>query len=297
MEKSILWMLLSVVLVGCGANDLLSYGSNDVYYSFSDNLHTLDINEDANLVNDEVETDISLLEIIMDDEEIIETELNSYQPHPFAIALREYFGHLLEDSGGFFTTALLVPDIDGNGTQGVVAIKQYVRNIETSTFFGRVFYLYKEELLYKDIWKHEGIPYDSIFRIFVTLNPNSVSTNPDNYLPPLPLRLGIHLGMSITLFTIENGELVYYFSIVSENDGKRYYVPGGPREISGPSINFKTNDELWSNWENRKEITEEEFMNIREKYNLNGRGDVFFQMPDHTNQILNMNIEQCFEIP
>ncbi|MCL1934836.1 MAG: hypothetical protein FWF57_00420 [Defluviitaleaceae bacterium] len=68
MKKSILWMLLIILLIGCGTNDLLSYDSNDVYYSFSDTLHTLDINEDANLVNDEVDTDISFSEIIMDDE-------------------------------------------------------------------------------------------------------------------------------------------------------------------------------------------------------------------------------------
>ena len=67
MKKSILWMLLSVLLIGCGANDLLSYASNGVYYSFPDILHTLDINDDDNLVNNGVDTDISFSEEIFSD--------------------------------------------------------------------------------------------------------------------------------------------------------------------------------------------------------------------------------------
>jgi len=46
MKKSIGWMLLSVVLIGCGINNELHYTNNDVSHSFPDSLHNTDIPAD-----------------------------------------------------------------------------------------------------------------------------------------------------------------------------------------------------------------------------------------------------------
>jgi len=243
MKKSILWMLLSVSLVSCGMNNELHYTNNDVYYSFSDNLHTLDINEDANLVNDEVETDISLSEIIIGDEEIVETESNLYKPHPFAIALEEYFSesHYTADqhpnSPVLNPTHAFLVDVDGQGTQGVFAVRHKLGSFSRITqrhqinSMGRLFYLYDDQLFYKDLGTiSPGLVYNNV-----------KITSDRRFVKHFAMRN----NLTYALFEINEGELDYYISLL------HFHGRDSEAMAHGLPISrhlFNRDYEFWNGW-------------------------------------------------
>ena len=171
-------------------------------------------------------------------------------PHPFALALRDYFAGNVSynpDTGEKSSNpvAYLV-DVDGNGTQGVLARRNEARYSTAPFPFGKVFYMYDGKLFYKDV----GLQ-DVGFVTHITADGNRI------------VNRSIHMsGQTYTLFSIENGRLTAAFTIRRENICLRnlyynyYYWTGGFGfgNLGGSP--------------NRKPITEEEFNAIHIRYGL-----------------------------
>ena len=134
-------------------------------------------------------------------------------------------------------------DIDGNGTEGVLAMRFENIDEQYSVIFpfARIFYIYDGDVLYKDV-NHSGFP-------------SSMGILKNNRVASFGSDGG---AISYTLFRIENGILIEDFTIYTMMFIYFYRFSGG----------------LWSEWENRKIITEEEFNFIIIEYGLDGRRDM-----------------------
>ncbi|MCL1995999.1 MAG: hypothetical protein FWG63_07330 [Defluviitaleaceae bacterium] len=82
----------------------------------------------------------------------------AYKRHPFATALVEYFQGGVEGSpySAFDTWARIV-DVDGDGTQGVLALRHELME-DWPILVARVFYLIDNELFYLDLENDENLP-------------------------------------------------------------------------------------------------------------------------------------------
>ena len=146
---------------------------------------------------------------------------------------------------GESTMAFLV-DIDGNGTQGILAIRHDGPS-EWPFAVAKVFYLRGDEVLYKDLGTTEGFP----FAVRITAERRLIIVGGD---------AGTR---SYTLFAMENGELVFDFTILRRPREPRsdyFLLPGG---ISGYNL---------ANYEDRIPITEEEFYDTVMRHGLDNRG-------------------------
>ncbi|MCL1935379.1 MAG: hypothetical protein FWF57_03255 [Defluviitaleaceae bacterium] len=155
MKKNIVGMLLSVVLVGCGANDLLSYDSNDVSYSFTDTLHTLEIDERHTLVDGQVETGISLSEVIMDNDiylDIVELGEIIIQSMSFWHEVLYLRGRFSQEHLGHYSEVWDFPQhkpilrayqrvLPTSGFESLQDIKDYLLQFYTESFLESVFSL------------------------------------------------------------------------------------------------------------------------------------------------------------
>jgi len=217
----------------------------------------------------------------VDSTKIIEAMCNS---NPFAAILLEYFSESVENPYPMFTaggnTFSNLVDIDGNGTQGVLAIRSEVRHagyglvapginefvaIYRPVTVGRVFYLYNGEVFYTDIGMLEGFPYS----VDITANGRIVKVTGDGG------------NWSYTLFGMESGRLVPTLTIYGElasSDIYPFYAFDYFLYSGGES----------EGWQNRKSITEEEFNEIRIRYGLD---NLAWLREDETAQILAMNFE------
>ena len=176
--------------------------------------------------------------------------------------------------------AVLV-DLDGSSVQGILALRRSPYHINEF----RIFYLYENEVFYKDMGKHlgEGI----FFSMFMTLERRLIMSAPfgdsDSFY---------------TLFEIKDGHLVFYFTL--QNYSKKYsdehwemkyiYFPGGPWEGTRPN----SYEEFWPHWDKRTYITKEEFEQILTKYDLHlnvGNWLVNAEIEDETEKILSMTFK------
>lgn len=171
-------------------------------------------------------------------------------------SLREYFEkgkYPLEPWGILVNSSsfLYRIDVDGTGAFGVFAFRFEEHDFEIFSSpapFGRIFYMYNEIIIYKDIG---FIVFP--FQIGISLYNNRI------------MRLGInHFGeiVSHTLFHIKNGNIAEAFTLDREDIGDNTYFYF--------SLGGRLTEEWWENrWENRKNITKYEFYAILEKYELN----------------------------
>ena len=184
-------------------------------------------------------------------------EIARKPPNPiFARAVQEYFdgGVGVPYYWGVPSTQAFLVDIDGYGSQGVLAVR-YEYHGEENAFifrFARIFYIYDDILFYRD-FDDNGFP-----TVVGILGNNRV------------VILGGDGGVvTYTLFGIENGLLVELFTIYTHMFKVFYHFPGG----------------LWAEWENREEISEKEFIRVIDEYGLDTRRNRF---EDDTKLMLNV---------
>ncbi|MCL1934853.1 MAG: hypothetical protein FWF57_00510 [Defluviitaleaceae bacterium] len=152
MKKNIVVMLLSSVLVGCGANDLFSYESNDVYYSFTDNLHTVEIDKAVSSVNARVETDTPFPEIITDDKgiDIVTLEETIVKSMSFWHEVLYLRGRFSQEHLGHYSEVWDFPQhkpilrayqrvLPTSGFESLQDIKDYLLQFYTESFLESVF--------------------------------------------------------------------------------------------------------------------------------------------------------------
>jgi hypothetical protein len=134
--------------------------------------------------------------------------------------------------GDVASTRAFWVDVDGNSTLGVLAIK-HIAPYDAPVSVGRIFYLYNDMLLYKDIGFVEGFP-----AVVTTENGR-------------PILVGGDAGTRYyILFGIENGHLVYSLTLIREPQ-QDYYI-----------FHISTQYGSWL------PITEAEFNALRIKYGL-----------------------------
>jgi len=277
MKKSILWMLLGVLLIGCGANNEHHYTNNDVSNSFPDTLHNTDIPADV----------INSLSTVY---EILEIETNLYKQYqseisinnPFTEPLIEFFSdsYILPDYYEMDNNMAFLVDLDGNGTLGVVAVK-YERIGYSIHTRSRIFYLSNEEILYKDIPPN-----------FNYISPNINWNGSIIFNRNRRLMLGDAMNGTLfyTLFKLENDILIYSFTVFTEipfADGEFLERHHGTMLNSNfAGIDFDS--------ENFKFITEECFDKIKEKYVLEFFGDIRYShtIPYEIKLIFNMTLKE-----
>jgi len=148
-------------------------------------------------------------------------------------------------------------DLDGNGSLGVFALRHEIEN-ETLYPFGRLFYLYGNEVYYKDLGLIAGFmpALTSDGRIFQFSQID---------------------GGVYTLFDLIDGNLNYSFTVYrvafdSEYDFRFYY--GGFREA-------------FENYKNSIPMNKEDFNNILTKYGLKNH-TIINALMDETEKILSM---------
>ena len=141
--------------------------------------------------------------------------------------------------------------LDGLGTQGLLAIR-YEGQPEWPLRFAKVFYLYNDAVVYKDIGMIEGFP----FSIARTIENRLIMVGGDG-------GTAFHI-----LFEMENGKLIYDFAISRHMRGSHYYngywhnyyyyyrIPGG---IYRHHL---------KNWESRISIVSSEYHEIMTRHSL-----------------------------
>ena len=184
-------------------------------------------------------------------------------PHPFVLALYDFFAGNISynpDTGEKLSNpAAYLVDVDGNGTQGVLALRNEARYTTTPFLFGKVFYMYDGKLFYKDV----GVQ-DIGFVTHITADGNRI------------VNRSFNISWTYTLFSIENGRLTAAFTIRGEMGStglyyNYYYWTGG--------FGFS----YLGDFLNRIPITEEEFNAIRIRYGLDRMRSL---RDDDTEQIL-----------
>ena len=182
--------------------------------------------------------------------------------NPFAEALLEYFAGGLEPSiAGDISTRALWVDIDGNGTKGVFAMRH---EGDWPFPYGRVFYLYNDEVVYKDLG-----PQDVGFATNFTAERRIVNA------------MGDGGDFSFTFFRLENGRLIEDFSISG------YDVSYSSGWFRGEKI-FDEKTDTWI-WQHER-ITEEEFDRIYRKHGLHYNRVGWWSFEDETDLILSTSM-------
>ena len=174
--------------------------------------------------------------------------------HPFAIALENF----ITDAEGEIRSFLV--DVDGNNTKGVLVV-------DLSGFpHGTLFYIYDGTMNQTDVG-----PQDAGFVSDVTAKGRLVNIIADGG------------QRSYTLFEIENGRLVEYIMLLIDRHGRDdvndtyYFLPYIMRDSNGQI-----------HWENRIQISQEEFNNIRIRYGLDNLRGPWWEAEDETAEILQM---------
>jgi len=158
---------------------------------------------------------------------------------PFIEPLLEFFkgGIDVPDYWDIDSTKSFFVDIDGNGTQGILAIR-YEGEYNHPFAYAKIFYIYNNKLLYKDLGSIAGFP----LSVNLTGKGRVVQTAGDAG------------SVSYTLFTIENEKLTYYFTITKEGIDDIFY--------------YLSYSDFGDSLEMRSPITEKMFNEIIAQYSL-----------------------------
>jgi len=254
MKKNILIALsltLIISLAGCTSNGTTSTDS-DYNPDFDNDTASETFENDSHPTEEERKKEYESY-VYFEDNMIDKATL-----HPFAIAILEYFadGVIAPYNDPNHTRAFLV-DVDGNGTKGVLAMRHEAHG-DRSFPFGRIFYIYDDELFYKDVG-----PQDAGFITGITVESNrAVNILSDGG------------QWSSTLFSIESGRLIESFTIYEQPmcccSHPYYYFPSGTY-----------------NWVNRQSLTQEEFNTLLVRYGLDNIRN-WWDDDDETAKILAM---------
>ena len=128
-------------------------------------------------------------------------------PHPFALAVREYFdGATAVAPHHYELPVAFMVDVDGNGTAGVFAVRHEAT--ENWTFaFGRLFYMYNDEVRYYDFGAQDP--------------PTAVNITRQGRIV---YAIGDAGQALTTFFELHEGELVESFAFELENGaGNRFF--------------------------------------------------------------------------
>ncbi|MCL1997237.1 MAG: hypothetical protein FWG65_00540, partial [Turicibacter sp.] len=200
-------------------------------------------------------------------------------PHPFAVALSEFFVNLTTSGGSFrdmpYSYHAAWVDIDGRGTLGVLASRWFFDgdrpprpshwgSISTRpNFEQRLFFMHDNQLQEVDLWSLGATPSGRLVKITAD---------------------GI-CDMLVTTYTpldLVDGELTGVKSVI---------IAEFTREENWYAVNYHHIDgNLWRDFGQDKEITSEEFHEIMERYGLHGAGAAW-RLPNAAYEILGMSAD------
>ena len=195
------------------------------------------------------------------------TDSDANSANPFTSALLEYFADGVEGSPFGFDTWAGIVNIDGHGTNGVLAIRHDLID-SFPVMVARVFYLFDGELFYYDIRNYENFP-----QVMITHEGRliqNVATGRDSH--------------SYTVFGVGGGRMIPFQTVFVEifdrdaDDGANYYT---------------IDDGWWTGIENASSMTKDDFDEFISRFRL-----FSFTSPhdtnDETEQILVMPLETRF---